>query len=208
MAQTYIIGVCGASCSGKTTICKKMIDKIKSILGDDQSSVTLISQDSYYFGGDSNTNYDVPSSIDFDLMIEQIKELKNGNDIESPVYDFGTHSRKKDTKKIKSTKIIIIEGILIFSVDKIRELCNLKVFVSAYPELMYSRRLKRDQEERGRTHEEIDKQYFRDVLPASKYYVEPTMYFSDIAIMNNVQGRFVGLEILLDHVEKKIKEIQ
>ena len=207
MTQTYVIGVCGASCSGKTTICQKMIKKINSILGNDQRSVTLISQDSYYFGGDSETNYDIPDSIDFNLMIDHITQLKNGNEIDCPIYDFNTHSRKNETKKIQPSSIIIIEGILIFSVEKLRSLCNLKVFVSAYPELRYSRRVKRDTEERGRSNDEVNERYFRDVLPASRHYVDPTIEFSDIALMNNTFGKFVGLEILLDHVEKKIKEI-
>lgn len=207
MAETYIIGVCGASCSGKTTICQKMIQKIKQIIGDYQDSVTLISQDSYYFGGDSETNYDIPESIDFELMTSHIKRLKEGHEIDCPIYDFNTHSRKTDTKKIKPSKIIIIEGILIFSVEKLRELCHLKVFISAYPELRYSRRIKRDIEERCRTPEEVNERYFRDVLPASRHYVDPTIEFSDIALMNNTFGKFVGLEILLDHIEKKIKEI-
>ena len=208
MSQTYIIGVCGASCSGKTTICHKIIEKINSILGTEQRFVTVLSQDSYYFGGDSKINYDIPDSVDFNLMLSQIQDLKNGKEIDSPIYDYSTFMRQKETKKIYPTKIILIEGILIFSCEKLRNLCNLKVFVSASPELRYQRRIQRDIRERGYTEEEVKERYFRDVLPASRYYVDPSNEFSDIVLMNNIPGKFVGLDILLDHLEKKLKEIQ
>lgn len=198
--MTYIIGVCGASCSGKTTICSEICNKIQSSMN--HNGVVILSQDSYYHGGNSETNYDIPDAIDFKLMIQHLKLLIEKKSIECPIYDFSTFSRKNKTKTIIPADIIIIEGILIFYHEELRNLCNLKVFVSAYPELRYARRLKRDTEERGQTIEEVDHRYFKDVLPASRHYVDPTIEFSDIALMNNTHGKFVGLEILLDHIEK------
>ncbi len=200
----YIIGVCGSSCSGKSTICCEIVKLIESIRGTTENIVAIVSQDSYYHCGNASTNYDVPEAIDFNLMISHLKDLMKYKAIQSPIYDFATHSRLAETKLIGPAKIILIEGILIFSNKEIRDMCNLKIFVSAHPELMYARRLKRDTEFRGRTEDEVRDRYFRDVLPASKHYVEPTKDFSDIVLINNTNHKFVGLEILLDHIEKKI----
>ena len=191
--SSYIIGVCGSSCSGKT----RTVDAIVNSLKD---KTVVISQDSYYFTGDKNTNYDIPKSIDFKLLISHIKSLLKGESIESPIYDFSTHSRLKETKIIKPSKIIIIEGILIFTQKELLDLINLKVYISAYSELAFSRRLKRDVEERGRTIEEVTDRYFKDVLPSTKQFVEPSENFSDIVLKNNIQNKFIGLQILLDHI--------
>ena len=192
--SSYIIGVCGASCSGKTRTVNSIVNSLKE-------KTVVISQDSYYFTGNENTNCDIPESIDFKLLISHIKDLLNGKCIDSPIYDFSTHSRLKETKKIIPTKIIILEGILIFTQKDLLDLINLKVFISAYSELAFSRRLKRDVEERGRTIEEITKRYFKDVLPSTKQYVEPSENFSDIVLKNNTNDKFIGLQILLDHIK-------
>jgi len=191
--NSYIIGVCGASCSGKTRT-------VNSILKSLKENAVVISQDSYYFSGNSNTNYDIPQSIDFDLLISHVKELLQGRSINSPIYDFSTHSRLKQSKKINPCKIIILEGILIFTQKELLDLINLKVFISAYSELSFSRRLKRDVEERGRTIQEVTTRYFKDVLPSTKQYVEPSENFSDIVLKNNTNQNFIGLQILLDHI--------
>lgn len=208
MASSYVVAVCGESCSGKTTVCRKIIERIAKINTSGQNLVVVVSQDSYYKGGDAQTNYDVPESIDFPQLIKDIKKLKNGEVIESPIYDFTTHSRKKETKRIGPAKIIIIEGILILTQKEFRDLCDLKIFVSAFPQLMYARRLKRDVEERGRTANEVEERYFRDVLPASQQFVGPSENFADIVLKNNTHNSFIGLEILLDHVDKKIHEMK
>lgn len=208
MASSYVVAVCGESCSGKTTVCRKIIERIAKINTNGQNLVVIVSQDSYYKGGNSQTNYDVPDAIDFPQMIGDVKKLKNGEVINSPIYDFTTHSRKKETKRIGPAKIIIIEGILILTQKELRDLCDLQIYVSAFPQLMYSRRLKRDVEERGRTAEEVEERYFRDVLPASQQYVGPSESFADIVLKNNTHNRFIGLEILLDHIDKKIHEMR
>jgi len=123
----YIIGVCGPSCSGKTTTCKMIIDKanstISTILKDSHkinNYVTVMSQDSYYIGGNQDTNYDVPDAIDFDLMISHLVDLCNGKFINSPIYDFTIHKRTNQTIKLNPSPIIIVEGILIFFDPKLR----------------------------------------------------------------------------------------
>ena len=192
--MSYVIGVCGASCSGKTRTVKEIVRVTENSI--------VISQDSYYFSGNENTNYDIPESIDFPLLISHIKDLLNGKSIQCPIYDFTTHSRLEKKIEMKPCKIIIVEGILIFSQKELIELINLKVFISAYQELAFSRRLKRDVEERGRTIEEVTERYFKDVLPSTKQYVEPSENFSDIVLKNNTKDKFIGLEILLNHLRR------
>ena len=193
--MSHVVGVCGSSCSGKS-VC---VSTIKSSLPPE--NVTVLSQDSYYFSGNEETNYDVPEAIDFSLLITHVKDLIAGKSIECPIYDFATHSRRKETTTVKSSKIIIVEGILIFTQKELLSLFDLKIYISAYPELALSRRLKRDVEERGRTIEEITERYFKDVLPSTKRYVEPSEDFSDIVLKNNTKDKFIGLQILLNHIK-------
>jgi uridine kinase len=193
--MTHVISVCGPSCCGKT----RCVNAIKNSLPPE--NVVVISQDSYYFTGNEETNYDVPEAIDFQLLIAHIKDLIAGKSIQCPIYDFATHSRLEKTIEVKSSKIIIVEGILIFTQKELLNLFDLKIYISAYPELAFSRRLKRDVEERGRTIEEITERYFKDVLPSTKRYVEPSEDFSDIVLKNNTKDKFIGLQILLNHIK-------
>lgn len=197
----YVIGVCGQSCSGKTKAVQSIIESLGSSSEEEISvNATVISQDSYYFPGHDETNFDVPESLDFNLMIAHIKMLINGEEVEAPIYDFTTHTRLQKTKRLIPAKVLLIEGILIFTQKELRDLMHLKVFISAYSELAFSRRLKRDVEERGRTISEVTDRYFRDVLPSSKCFVEPSESWADIVLKNNVQGKFIGLKILIDHI--------
>ena len=193
--MTHVLGVCGSTCSGKS----KCVNAIKNSLP--AENVTILSQDHYYFSGNEETNYDVPEAIDFDLLISHVKDLIEGKSIKCPIYDFATHSRLNETITIKSCKIIIVEGILIFTQKELLALFDLKIYISAYPELALSRRLKRDVEERGRTIEEVTERYFKDVLPSTKRYVEPSEDFSDIVLKNNTKDKFIGLQILLNHIK-------
>jgi len=195
--MVHIIGICGASCSGKTTVSKEIMKRYHL------DDILMISQDNYYFGGNEETNYDIPSAIDFEKLIQDILDLSNNKEIDMPQYDFKKHQRCAETIKVKPKKYILVEGILIFYRKELRELCDLKVYILTYGELCYYRRLKRDVEERGRSVKEVSERYFRDVLPSSKTYVEPMIQFSDIALINNTDWKFIGLDILMDHLEKR-----
>jgi len=205
---TYLIGVSGPSCGGKSTVCLMVQKKITETLGDSSNMICVISQDSYYNGGNEFTNYDVPSAIDFDLLIDHLEKLISGEEVDVPVYDFATHNRKEETKKTGPAKIIIIEGILIFCNERIRDLCNLKIFVEADDVLCYTRRLKRDTQERGRSFEDVEKRYLEHVVPSFRNYVHPSRFYANISLINNTHGEFIGLEILLDHIEKKINQFK
>ena len=189
----YVVGICGQTCAGKGKMVKGITDNVEN--------VTVIHQDSYYFTGNENTNYDIPESIDFALLISHIKSLMKGDEIKCPIYCFKTHSRLNETRKISSCKILVIEGILIFSQKDLLDLINLKVYISTYPELAFSRRLKRDVEERGRTISEVTERYFKDVLPSTKKYVEPSENFADIIIPNN-SFSFLGLGVLIGYLKE------
>lgn len=204
IVKPYIIGVCGGSCSGKTTIASRIVTQ----LTENNDHAVVVSQDSYYIGGDADTNYDTIESIDFNLMVKHLKELSNGNEINVPTYDFSIHQRTKEIIRLAPAPIIIIEGILIFTNELIRKLCDLKIFVFAHRELMYSRRLQRDTTERGRTADDVETRYLRDVLPAYLAHVEPSQTYADIILMNNTHNIFIGLEILLDHLEKKLLKLR
>jgi|LakMenEpi03Aug12_release.lakeMendotaPanAssembly.Ray.scaffolds.fasta_scaffold262251_1 uridine kinase len=202
--RVYVIGICGPTCGGKTTVCEKILEKVKKT----NESICIINQDSYYKGGDESTNYDIPTAIDFDLLFSHLNDLINGISVNVPYYDFSTHSRKNETKIVGPTKIILVEGILIFTQEKIRNLCDLKVFIQADEVTCFTRRLERDTKERGRTFKEVKKRYIGHVRNSNIMYVDPSKGFADIILMNNVDWNFVGLKILLDHIEKKIKKIR
>ncbi|QKF94378.1 uridine kinase-like protein [Fadolivirus algeromassiliense] len=208
MESCYVIGVCGPTCGGKTTVCHKILEKIAEIIGNREGMICIVSQDSYYNGGNVETNYDVPAAIDFDLMVKDLKQLISGKSVNAPIYDFKTHSRKTETRKIGPAKIIIVEGILIFSQREVRDLCNLRIFVEADNVICYTRRLKRDVMERGRSFDEVEKRYLEHVVPSFNEYINPSRFYANIVLINNTNGEFVGLEILLDHIEKKITQFQ
>jgi uridine kinase len=200
----YIIGVCGGSCSGKTTLA--------NFINSSFDEVTTIKQDWYYKGGNSETNFDHPDSIDFEFMIEQINDLLNGKEIMAPIYDFSTHSRKKhEITVIKPSKILVIEGILIFHHTKLNELFNLKIYVDAGLDTRFYRRLERDLFERGRTREEVINSWKKFVKPCHINYVEPSGETAHIRINNDGDKLFdnpsdiVQIKMIQVFIEYKLK---
>jgi uridine kinase len=178
-----LIGIAGGSGSGKTWIAEKLRTLLKPV------HCTLLLADSYYFDSSSipfserqNINFDHPEAIDKDLLAKHIIQLKKGEAIHQPIYDFNTHCRANNTKHITPGDVLILEGILILYYKQLREQMNLRVFVHTDDTIRFRRRLKRDIMERGRTIESITKQYQESVLPMYKKYVEPTRQFADIII--------------------------
>lgn len=200
----YIIGVCGQSGAGKTYVCEEIIKQISEVSC--ISDIAVVSQDFYYIGGDDETNYDIPTAVDFPLMISHINDLKNGKSIECPIYDFRTHSRSNKIKIYHPAKIIIIEGILIFTQEELRNLCNLKIFVRAHTSTCLIRRIDRDIKERGRTLEEVGMRYDAHVMPSIIQHIEPSSYYADVSI-NNENNKYVGLELVLYFIKKQLKTL-
>lgn len=156
MNNCILIGVAGGSGSGKTTVANNLVKAFKV------EDAALVEQDAYYkeltnmtIEEKAKVNFDHPDSIEFDLLKKHLEALKNGISIERPIYDFTTHSRKEGTVKINPSKIIIVEGILIFAVPEIRDLFDVKIFVDTDADEMILRRIERDMNERGRSLESI-----------------------------------------------------
>ena len=180
------VGITGGTGSGKTTIS----EELKKEFG--ESDIGFISQDSYYndngnlsFDEKNKINFDHPDAIDFELMINHLNLLKNGKNINQPIYSFIHHNRTEKTKLLKPKKIMIIEGLLILNNIKLRDLIDLKVFVDATKNLRFKRRLDRDINQRGRTAEEVVELFNSRLNKMHNLYVEPMKEFCDIVIDNN-----------------------
>jgi uridine kinase len=204
--KPYIVGVCGCSGAGKTYICKQIVEKINGSSGKfSKNDIAVISQDYYYYGGDPYTNYDVLEAVDFNLMEKQLLDLRNGQTISCPIYDFSVHARDPiNTRVVSPAKIIVVEGILIFANENIRKLFDLKVFVDTSEATRIFRRIERDVKERGRTIDDVRTRYESHVVPSQEQYILPSAVHADIRI-NNQTGKYVGLGVMLDHLLEMVK---
>lgn len=178
-----LIGVAGASGSGKTFFA----GKLKEVFS--PKSVCILSQDFYYkknshipFAEREKINYDHPDAIDFDLLEDHLILLKNGRTIEHPVYDFRTHDRLEEKEAAGPADIIILDGILIFAVEKLLDLFDYKVFVDTPMDICFIRRLQRDRQERGRTTDSVINQYLKTVRPMLLKFVLPSISNADLVI--------------------------
>ena len=199
-----IIGIAGGTGSGKTTV----VDQIMNELPSDE--VCVISQDSYYKATDNLTyeertkiNFDHPRAIDFDLLIQQISELKQGKVIEQPIYSFVTHNRTKDTVKTHPRKVVVVEGILIFNSEELRNLFDIKVFVHADADERLIRRVRRDIKERGRDIDEVLNRYQDTLKPMHQQFIEPTKNYADIIIPND-RYNTVAIDIVRTVISERL----
>ncbi len=181
--KSVVIGVAGGSGSGKTTVVRRIVES----LGPDQ--VTVLEHDRYYrdlndlrFEERAALNYDHPDSLESDLLVRHVRDLKSGRSVEVPQYDFARYVRLEATERIAPRKAIIVEGILIFTDAHLRDLMDVKVFVDADADTRFIRRLRRDVAERGRTMESVIDQYLGTVKPMHFEFVEPTKRYADIII--------------------------
>lgn len=204
MHDTFIIGVAGGSGSGKTTV-------LNNLTRAASDKAIAISHDHYYrdqshldMSQRTQTNYDHPKSLETELLIEHLQQLKNGQTISHPTYDFLRHTRAKQTVKIEPKKIIIVEGILLFESKDLRQLFDMKVFVDTDDDIRFIRRLQRDVSERGRTPESIIEQYLKTVRPMYIEFVEPSKRHADIIIPEGGENT-VALDLLLARIEQIVK---
>lgn len=207
MQDIMIIGIAGGTGSGKTTL----TDRLKERFGAD---VTVVYHDNYYKRHDEMTyaercllNYDHPDAFDTDLMIEHIQALRRGESVECPVYDFTVHNRSDETTIIHPTKVIIIEGILIFQNTFLRDLMDIKVFVDTDADVRILRRILRDVKERGRSIESVVEQYLTTVKPMHEQYVEPSKRAADIIVLEGGQN-IVALDILIQRVHNHVHGLE
>ena len=182
MKDILVIGIAGGSGSGKTTLMKNLIEKFSG-------NITVISHDNYYKRHDDMTyeerclvNYDEPAAFETELMVAQLELLRQGRAIECPVYDFTVHNRSDQVVTIVPERVIIVEGILIFADQRLRELMDIKIFVDTDADIRILRRLKRDVNKRGRSIESVIRQYQDTVKPMHEKYVEPSKKYADIVV--------------------------
>tara|TARA_R110002073_G_scaffold40547_1_gene114888 strand:- start:92507 stop:93112 length:606 start_codon:yes stop_codon:yes gene_type:complete len=199
-----IIGIAGGTGSGKTTVVNQIINELPD------EEVTVISQDSYYKATDdlsydqrTKINFDHPRAIDFKLLVKHLGELRQGKIIDQPVYSFAAHNRTKDIIKTHPSKVIIVEGILIFSKRKVRDLLDIKVFVHADSDERLIRRLRRDIQDRGRDMDEVLQRYQETLKPMHEQFIEPMKEYADIIIPNNKHNT-VAIDIVRTIINEKL----
>ena len=197
-----VIGIAGGTASGKTTVAEKIFEAF--------DDAVLLSHDFYYKSHDelsleerSDLNYDHPDSLDTALMVEHIKELKRGNAIMHPTYDFTNYTRHPVLRRMDSAKIIIVEGILIFTDSKLCRLCDVKLFVDAPADVRFIRRLTRDVTERGRNMQSVINQYLSTVKPMHEQFVEPSKAKADLIIPQGGHNQ-IAIDMIIDGIKKKL----
>lgn len=200
-----IIGIAGGTGSGKSTV----VRQITKILGD--NDVVVIPQDSYYKDNSHlpleerlELNFDHPQSVDFELLITQLNDLKKGVAVDQPIYSYLTCSRSKDDKvRVNPSKVIIVEGILIFTCEELRNCMDIKVFVDADADDRLGRVITRDNIERGRSVEKVLERYEKTVKPMHLQFIEPSKRYADIIIPQGGHNQ-VAIDILLATIEKAL----
>ena len=199
-----IIGVGGGTGSGKTTVVEQIVSDFP------EGQVAVISQDSYYkdlshlsMEDRTKVNFDHPNAIDFPLLCDHLRELKEGRSILEPVYSFVAHNRTTETVLTSPTKVLVVEGILILTDPMIRDLFDIKVFVHADSDERLIRRLKRDIAERGRDLEEVLSRYQTTLKPMHQQFIEPTKEFADIIIPNN-RYNTVAVDIVRSIINERV----
>uniref|UniRef100_A0A3P9M6W1 Uridine-cytidine kinase n=1 Tax=Oryzias latipes TaxID=8090 RepID=A0A3P9M6W1_ORYLA len=207
--EAFVIGLCGGSASGKTTVANKIIEAL------DVPWVVLLSMDSFYkvlspeeqvLAAQNDYNFDHPGAFDFELLVATLRKLKQGRSVKIPVYDFTTHRRQKDWKNLYGASVIIFEGIMSFADKELLQLLDMKIFVDTDSDIRLVRRLRRDITERGRDIEGVIKQYNKFVKPAFEQYIEPTMRLADIVVPRG-GGNMVAIDLIVQHVHSQLEEI-
>jgi uridine kinase len=200
-----VVGVTGGSGSGKTTVVQRIVDSLG------QAEVTVLEHDRYYrdrpdlrFEDRAALNYDHPDSLETDLMVHHVRELRAGRAIEAPIYDMSLYERRGEVETLAPRRVIIVEGILVFNDLPLRELMDVKVFVDTDDDTRFIRRLQRDVAERGRTMASIIDQYLATVKPMHLEFVEPTKRYADIIIPRGGHNA-VAVEMVLSLIQSLVR---
>jgi len=201
---SLIIGICGGTGSGKTTVANRILESVSA------DEVVFIQQDSYYRNINdlpldirNIANFDHPDALDNDLLVNHVRRLKAGEGVELPLYDFKTSTRMNDTRRVESKPIVIVEGILIFADPRLLEQMDIKVFVDTPDDIRFIRRLRRDLAERGRTVESVIEQYTATVRPMHQQFVEPSKRHADVIIPEGGHN-LVSIDLLSGKIRERL----
>jgi len=199
--QPIVIAVAGGTASGKTTVATKILERVGA------EHIACIPHDAYYRdlsrlppSERERVNFDHPDSLETELLIKNLKALRAGRTVEIPVYNFTTHTRKQETRRVEPARVILVEGILVLAEPELRELFDVKLYVDSAADVRFIRRLRRDIEERGRTVESVCEQYLGTVRPMHLEFVEPSKRYADVIIP---KGGFN--EVAIDMVAARIR---
>jgi len=203
--KPLIIGVAGGSGSGKSTVARNVAQALHG------ETVAFIDMDAYYnnyahlsLDERRKINWDHPDAFDWDLLIEQLGRLAEGEAIEKPVYDFVTHTRSRQTIVVPPAQVVVIDGILLFSDPRVRELCDVKVFVDADADIRLIRRIRRDMAKRGRPLDEILNQYLSTVQPMHLEFVEPSKRYADVIVPRGGHNP-VAIEMIVVKIARRLQ---
>ncbi len=199
-----VIGIAGGTGSGKTTLMKNIMEKFGDV-------VTVLSHDNYYHRHDEmpfeercQLNYDEPAALETDLMARQLDALRHGQAIDCPVYDFAAHNRSNETMHIEPRQVIIVEGILIFENEALRNLMDIRIFVDTDADIRICRRINRDVNKRGRTLESVITQYQTTVKPMHDKYVEPSKKYAHIVVPEGGKN-WVALDMIMQYIRRHLE---
>lgn len=199
-----IIGISGGTGSGKTTVANRILESVGA------RDVIFLQQDSYYRNLDDMpldfrqaVNFDHPAAIDNDLLVQHVRALKGGKAVELPIYDFKTHSRLAKTVRVEPKPIVIVEGILIFSEQRLLDEMDIKVFVDTPDDIRFIRRLRRDIDDRGRTVDSVIEQYLATVRPMHLQFVEPSKREADVIIPEG-GSNLVGIDLISGKIRERL----
>ena len=204
MKDVMVIGIAGGTGSGKTTITRRLMERFKD-------DVSVIYHDNYYkahhhmtYEERAKLNYDHPDAFETELLVEAVKELKRGNTVQCPVYDYTIHDRSDKTVTIKPAKVIIVEGILIFQCKELCRQMDIKIYVDTDADVRILRRIVRDVRDRGRSLESVVNQYLNTVKPMHEQFVEPSKRNADIIIPEGGHNH-VALEMVMERVRAHLE---
>ena len=204
MKDVMVIGIAGGTGSGKTTITRRLMERFKD-------DVSVIYHDNYYkahhhmtYEERAKLNYDHPDAFETELLVEAVKELKRGNSVQCPVYDYTIHDRSDKTVTIKPAKVIIVEGILIFQCKELCRQMDIKIYVDTDADVRILRRIVRDVRDRGRSLESVVNQYLTTVKPMHEQFVEPSKRNADIIIPEGGHNH-VALEMVMERVRAHLE---
>jgi uridine kinase len=204
--KPLIIGIAGGSGSGKTTVARRVADALEN------ASIAFIEMDAYYRNFTNlsaeerkHVNWDHPDAFDLDLFASQMAELGEGRTIEKPIYDFVTHGRRRETERVEPPDVVVIDGILLFADRRLRELCDVKVYVDADADIRLIRRIERDLVARGRPLEEILTQYLTTVRPMHLEFVEPSKRWADVIVPQGGHN-VVATEMIVAKIQRRLGE--